>query len=169
MQPGEFVIVWASNKNKRTPGLPLHANFSLSKNGEYLALVQPGGTVIEQQFAPAFPPMAANESYGLQFTTTYFVSAGAAAFLTGYQPTDVDTHTYIFTADVITQSPTGTPPTGRPVGPINRQVLDYGMDPDIVNSADPTIGGPAVVQNALKAIPTISVVCPTFLKGGTTG
>lgn len=44
MQPGEFLIVWASNKNKRTPGLPLHTNFSLAKSGEYLALVQPGGT-----------------------------------------------------------------------------------------------------------------------------
>ncbi len=79
MQPGEFLVVWASAKNKRTPGLPLHTNFSLNKNGEYLALVQPGGTVIEQQFAPAFPPMAANESYGLQFTTTTFVAQGATA------------------------------------------------------------------------------------------
>ena len=41
--------------------------------------MQPRETVIEQQFAPAFPPMAANESHGLQFTTTYFVSADATA------------------------------------------------------------------------------------------
>ena len=79
MQPGEFLVVWASAKNKRTPGLPLHTNFSLSKNGEYLALVQPNGTTIEQQFAPTFPAMAANESYGLQFTTTNFVAQGATA------------------------------------------------------------------------------------------
>ena len=79
MQPGEFLVVWASSKNKRVPGAPLHTNFSLSKNGEYLALVQPGGTVIEQQFAPAFPPAAPNESYGLQFTTTTFVAPGATA------------------------------------------------------------------------------------------
>ena len=79
LQPGEFLVVWASAKNKRVPGLPLHTNFSLSKNGEYLALVQPNGTTIEQQFAPAFPPMAANESYGSQFTTTTFVAAGATA------------------------------------------------------------------------------------------
>ncbi len=79
MQPGAFLTVWASAKNKRTPGLPLHTNFSLAKSGEYLALVQPNGTTVEQQFAPAFPAMAANESYGLQFTTTSFVAAGATA------------------------------------------------------------------------------------------
>ena len=61
----------------------------------------------------------------------------AAAFKTGYQSTDVDTETYIFTADVINQSPTGAPTPGWPGGPINGQVLDYGMDPNIVNSADP--------------------------------
>ena len=79
MQPGDFLVVWASSKNKRVPGAPLHTNFSLAKSGEYLALVQPNGTTIEQQFAPAFPAMAPNESYGLQFTTTTFVAAGASA------------------------------------------------------------------------------------------
>lgn len=34
----------------------------------------------------------------------------------------------------------------------------YGMDPDIVNSTDPTISGATAVQNALKAISTISIV-----------
>src|SRR5437868_11455155 len=33
MQPGDFLIVWASGKNKRTPGAPLHTNFSLAKGG----------------------------------------------------------------------------------------------------------------------------------------
>lgn len=79
LQPGEFLLVWASSKNKRTPGAPLHTNFSLSKNGEYLALVRPDGSTVEQQFAPEYPPAAPNESYGLQFTTTTFVAAGATA------------------------------------------------------------------------------------------
>jgi hypothetical protein len=78
LQPGDFLVVWASGKDKRTPGLPLHTNFSLSKDGELLALVRPDGTTIEQQFAP-FPAMSPNESYGLQFTTTNFVTAGASA------------------------------------------------------------------------------------------
>src|SRR5205085_1440670 len=68
LQPGDFLMVWASGKDKRTPGLPLHTNFSLAKDGEYLALVRPDGTTVEQQFNP-FPAMSPNESYGLQFTT----------------------------------------------------------------------------------------------------
>lgn len=79
LQPGEFLVVWASSKNKRTPGAPLHTDFSLSKNGEYLALVQPNGTTIAQQFSPAFPAMQPNESHGSQFTMTTFVAAGATA------------------------------------------------------------------------------------------
>src|SRR3954469_13020803 len=60
MQPGDFLVVWASGKNKRIPGAPLHTNFSLAKNGEYLALVQPNGTTVEQEFAPAYPAMDPN-------------------------------------------------------------------------------------------------------------
>ena len=41
--------------------------------------MRPDGTTIEQQFAPAFPAMARNERYGLQFTTTNFVLQGATA------------------------------------------------------------------------------------------
>ena len=48
LQPGDFLMVWASGKDKRTPGLPLHTNFSLAKDGEYLALVRPDGTTVER-------------------------------------------------------------------------------------------------------------------------
>src|SRR5690606_14200605 len=41
LEPGEFRIVWASNKNRRTADGPLHTNFALSRDGEYLALVRP--------------------------------------------------------------------------------------------------------------------------------
>ena len=82
----------------------------------------------------------------------------AAAFKPGFLPTNTDTQTYIFTNDVIRQSSNGAPPAGWPSGPINGQVLDYGMDPDIVNHLDPAIGGAATVQNALKAISTVSIV-----------
>jgi len=41
--PSQFMVVFASNKNRRIPGAPLHTNFKLSKSGEYLALVRPDG------------------------------------------------------------------------------------------------------------------------------
>ena len=81
----------------------------------------------------------------------------AAAFKTGYEPTDVDTQSYLFLDDVITQSATGTPPPGWPATSGTSQVLDYGMDPDIVNHADPNIGGATSVKNALKAVSTICI------------
>lgn len=78
LQPGEFLVVWASSKNRRVPGAPLHTNFALSKSGEFLALVRPDGITAEQSFAPSFPAQAADESYGLRFTTTTLVAANAA-------------------------------------------------------------------------------------------
>jgi hypothetical protein len=78
----------------------------------------------------------------------------AAAFKPDAIGSNVDTQTYIFLDDVIHQSPTGTPPAGWPTGPVNGQVLDYGMDTDVVN--DPTFG--PQLKDALKSLPTFSVV-----------
>jgi hypothetical protein len=51
----DFLIVFASAKNRTVAGAPLHANFSLSSGGEYLALVMPDGVTVASQFAPTFP------------------------------------------------------------------------------------------------------------------
>src|SRR5436853_5689423 len=37
------------------PGGPLHTNFKIDDQGEYLALVQPNGVTIATQFSPTFP------------------------------------------------------------------------------------------------------------------
>ena len=80
----------------------------------------------------------------------------AIAYRTGYLPTNVDTNTYIFLDDVITQSETA--PTGWPAsGTFNGQLYNYGMDSDIVNSANSAIGGVQEVKDALSAIPSISI------------
>ena len=92
LQPAEFLVVWASNKNRRVLGAPLHTNFSLAKEGEYLALVSLSGTLVKQEFAPKFLPQGADESYGSRFLSTKLVAA------------DPDTQTYLFPNDVITQS-----------------------------------------------------------------
>lgn len=79
IQPGEFLIVWASSKNRTNPAAPLHTNFSLAAGGEYLALVQPNGTTVQQDFGVLYPSQAGNESYGKQFTTTNLVTQGDSA------------------------------------------------------------------------------------------
>ncbi len=79
----------------------------------------------------------------------------AKAFKDGWMPTNIGTQTYIFLADVITQSPTGSAPgPGWPTGLVNGQMIDYGMDPDVVYDSR-YVG---LVDDALLAIPTISLV-----------
>ena len=74
----------------------------------------------------------------------------AAAFRDGWLPSNVDTHTYIYTTSVITQgnAPPGYPSTwaGKPA--------DYEMDPQVINHPDYT----GQFDAALKALPTLSVV-----------
>ncbi len=77
--PNQFLVVFASNRDLRVAGTNLHTNFRLSNNGEYLALVRPDGTNIATEFAPAFPPQAADVSYGLPLsaTTSTLLARGA--------------------------------------------------------------------------------------------
>ncbi|GAA5128055.1 hypothetical protein GCM10023212_34100 [Luteolibacter yonseiensis] len=78
LQPGQFLLVWASSKNRRTPGSPLHTNFSLSKDGEFLGLVKPDGVTVAHSYSPKFPAQLGDEAYGLRFQTTTLLPAGTA-------------------------------------------------------------------------------------------
>jgi hypothetical protein len=79
----------------------------------------------------------------------------AAAAKLDWQPSPVATCTYIFIADVVKQSATGASPgLGWPTGSVNGQVIDYGMDPDVVN--DPYYSD--LMDDALLALPSISLV-----------
>lgn len=64
--PQEYLLVFASGKDRRESDAPLHANFALSGSGEYLALVAPDGTSITSSFDPEFPPQLDDVSYGFQ-------------------------------------------------------------------------------------------------------
>ena len=67
---GEYLVVFASNKDRTIPGNELHTNFKLSSEGEYLALVSPS-------FAPSsefqFPPQDTDFSYGTSTISTNIV------------------------------------------------------------------------------------------------
>ncbi|MDA7931854.1 lamin tail domain-containing protein [Akkermansiaceae bacterium] len=80
----------------------------------------------------------------------------AMAFKEGHLPTNVDTHTYIFPADILTQgnSPAGYPATWKGDGGNGTEIADYEMDPEITQSAQ--YG--SIVDDALLSIPTISLV-----------
>lgn len=226
LAPGGRLVVFASGKDRRVPGALLHANFQLSSDGEYLALLRPDGTVASA-YAPTFPRQRADVSYGLlgdvgasgylavptpgaangmEFTafvadtkfshdrgfyetnfvlvitcetpgaTVFYTTNGSAPSATngaaytgpipvgrttviracaekpGFRPSNVDTHTYVFLRDVLTQSPDGSPPPGWPAL-WGDNVVDYGMDPDIV--AQPPWS--ATISNDLRAVPTLSL------------
>ena len=64
--PGNgYLLVWASSKNRRVPGSPLHTNFALGASGEYLALVKPDGVTVASAYDPAFPAQSDDVSYGI--------------------------------------------------------------------------------------------------------
>ncbi len=61
---GEYLVVFASGKNRANAGQELHTNFKLEAAGEYLALVAPDATIV-QSFQPQFPPQRQDISYGV--------------------------------------------------------------------------------------------------------
>ena len=48
LQPGQYLVVFASGKNRRDPGGELHTSFRLSGDGELIRLSDPDGRVISQ-------------------------------------------------------------------------------------------------------------------------
>jgi hypothetical protein len=79
----------------------------------------------------------------------------AVAFKSGYAPSDIDTHSYIFPAQALNQptKPSGFPTNWVGLDGVN-YVADYAMDPVIVTN-------PAyapLMTNALLALPSLSIV-----------
>ncbi len=79
LPPKSFLIVFTDNKNRVTPGAPLHTNFKLSSDGEYLALFAPDGSVATE-ITPQYPAQFPDVSYGIgmQLTSTPLVATNAA-------------------------------------------------------------------------------------------
>lgn len=48
IQPGGFILVWASDKNRSVPGGELHTNYGVSAGGEQLFLTHSNGTLLDQ-------------------------------------------------------------------------------------------------------------------------
>ena len=74
-------VIFASGKNRATPGGELHSNFQLEKKGSFLALVRPDGVTVESGWSPVFPSQEANRSFGTgrEILTTALVPTGALA------------------------------------------------------------------------------------------
>ena len=218
-----FLVVFASEKDRAT--MPMHTNFKVDADGEYLALRDAGGAIISE-FAPAFPKQRSGVSYGrgsagdtgFMLTPTPGYANGAAfagfvadtvfgvkrgffsspvqvaitcatpsadirytfngtapteasalytaplnisatttlrarAFKSNHVPTNTDTNTYVFLADVLAQTNATTLAAGWPAGPVNSQTLRYGAD-----SPAASLYSAAQKTAALSQVPTLSIV-----------
>ena len=65
LEPSEFLVVFASDKDRTDPAGNLHTNFKLGADGEYLALVMPDGSTVAHEYAPEFPEQLEGVSYGI--------------------------------------------------------------------------------------------------------
>lgn len=80
LDPGAFLVVFTSGKDRAVAGEELHTNFQLnSTNPEYLALVGPDGMTIAHEFSPTYPLQLTNISYGLAQNASTLVPTGAQA------------------------------------------------------------------------------------------
>ena len=58
-----YLVVFASGKDRSDPGAALHTDFSLAAEGEYLALSDPAGMLVDE-VAKGLPPQVADVSWG---------------------------------------------------------------------------------------------------------
>lgn len=63
LEPQEFCIIFASGKDRKTPGDPYHTNFKISSSPNFLALIEPDGKTIAHRFS--YPSQYGALSYGL--------------------------------------------------------------------------------------------------------
>ena len=110
------------------------------------------GVTIRYTLDGSAPTASTGTVYSAPVHLTGTTNLRAAAFLAGWAPSNVDTHTYLYIAQVIAQpaAPAGFPATwaGTPA--------DYEMDPDVTTA--PAYAGE--MQTAMKSIRTLSLVLP---------
>ena len=123
LNPQQYLLVFASGKDRSAVGSELHANFQLDSDGEYLALVESDGTTIAHEFAPEFPKQFTDISYGIGYDEANFAVPGGESlrFLVpaddslgaGWTDPNLDDSawtTYAQSAGIlITEAGTGTP------------------------------------------------------------
>ena len=99
------------------------------------------------------------EIYSGPITVNKTTVVRAAATKDGMMPSRVDTRSYIFLEDILTQSLDGEPQEGWPERWGSNRT-DYGMDPDIVNDPDM---GTAAHQTLSTQIPSFALSTPIWI------
>ena len=120
------------------------------------------GAVIYYTLDGSEPSPTNGTPYAGPLTIRKTETVRAIACRDGLEPTNIDTHTYLFPGDILSQGPR---PPGFPATWGSR-VPDYEMDPDLVGPVYST----EQVVDSLRSLPTVSVVMNVDdLFGGSTG
>ena len=106
------------------------------------------------------PTLENGETYRFPVRIDRTTVLRAAAYRDGYRPSNVDTQTYIFLDDVVTQDAEAVVEAGFPErwGGVT---ADYGFDPRVIGEND-EFGGKyrESIRDDLRAVPTMSIVLP---------
>lgn len=79
--PQRHLMVFLSGKDRAIAGAPLHADFRLNADGDYLALIRPDGSTVESETPNPFPIQVPDISFGvpIRLETTLLVAEGSTA------------------------------------------------------------------------------------------
>ena len=65
LEPGQYLVVFMSGKDRRTADEPLHASFALRGKGDYLGLIAGDRKTVIDEIAPKYPNQKKDISYGI--------------------------------------------------------------------------------------------------------
>ena len=127
------------------------AGFHTAAFNVTLSSATPGATI--RYTLDGSTPSATNGSvYSTPITITGTSTLRTIATKANYLNVPDRTTSYIFIDDVVNQSPDGAAPAGWPTDWGPEQLVDYGIDPDVI-----AIEGLQTIKDALVSIPTWSI------------
>lgn len=164
---GGYTLVWATGNDRTNPAAPLHTNFRMANDGEYLALVSPSGQVASA-FATAYPAQRADVAYGVLpgstnygFLPTPTPRKANAAGGVGFAP-DVElsprSRAYTTTVEL-----TATPVSDGGAVPAGT-VVRYTTDGSLPTATSPVWAGPRVLSNQAVQV-RVRAFAPGLLDG----
>ncbi|MEI6947587.1 LamG-like jellyroll fold domain-containing protein [Paraflavisolibacter sp. H34] len=156
LNPGAFLLVWASSKNRTPASGQLHTNFAIGAEGEEVVLTAPGGSRVDSLPAIAIPTNVSrgrepNGTGTLQFFSTY---TPGASNIPGYRE--------VLPVPIFSVAP-GVYSTNQSVALSHSDAsvtIRYTLDGSIPTASSPVYSLPFTVtdrssqQNVLSLIPT---------------
>ena len=145
---GDYLVVFASGKNRTAVTNELHTNFKLPAAGGFLALVDPQTNLVSF-FAPAYPPQQTDISYGRDP-----VLLDAIGYYT--TPTPGDPNATVGAG--FTPEPEFSQAGGTFVNPfslsvsaaVSNAVIRYTLDGTVPTDVSPVLAGPLAITNSVQ-------------------